>query len=178
MAAPGGLSPSLEGSYVDLAGMRADALRLLVDALSAGAGGSVTLVLDAALSGPLALLTSTSVLREHGVERIHHLGPELGGSASTDRIVYIARDSPANAAAIAEHVRFVAGGQGARVDFGCFLVPRVSLACEQVFEERGVMGDLEVEGLVVFVLVCDVEWRWKKTGRTERKKKKKNKAVS
>ena len=59
-----------------------------------------------------------------------------------------------------------------------YLVPSCTLACERVFEERSVMGDLEVEGLVVFVLVCDVEWRWKKTGRTERKKKKKNKAVS
>ena len=49
----GGLAPSLEGSYVDLAGMRADVLHTLVDGLSAGGGGSVTLVLDAALSGPL-----------------------------------------------------------------------------------------------------------------------------
>ena len=149
-----GLAPPLEGSVVDLAGMRADALRLLVNSLrpSPGAshdGGTITLVLDAALSGPLALLTSTSVLREHGVEKIHHLGAELllGGVPNTDRVVYIARASPANATYIAEHVRVGASSSSSPVtQYSCFLVPSCTLACERVFEERGVMGDLEVEG--------------------------------
>ena len=156
------VAPNLTGSYLDLESMRNDTLRMLVDCLdkSGGEGGSasgsgITLVLDVKLSGPLALLTSTSVLREHGVERIHLLGSDLPFSAQShsqadpssirqQRIVYIIRAEPKNAVTIAEHVNAAQTPAFASCSFSfsaCF-VPRASVACVKLLEERGVLGEM------------------------------------
>ncbi|KAI8845521.1 Sec1-like protein [Chytridium lagenaria] len=111
----------------------------LIDVLDS-VRGRKGLVIDPSLSGPLSLIAEFSLLKEHGVEKIYHLGPE---KPETDcrNLVYICRPKIALCKFVASHVR-QQSTSATKVDFSLFLVPRRTLVCEQVLEEEGVLGDI------------------------------------
>ncbi|KAJ3209154.1 hypothetical protein HDU67_006368 [Dinochytrium kinnereticum] len=115
------------------------ARKSLIDVLDS-VRGRKGLVIDPSLSGPLSLIAEFSLLKEHGVEKIYHLGPD---KPETDcrNLVYICRPKISLCKFIASHVR-QQSTSAAKVDFSLFLVPRRTLVCEQVLEEEGVLGDI------------------------------------
>ena len=82
--------PPLEGAALRcVAGCRERARAALVDALDAHPGRK-TVVCDARLSGPMALVTRTSTLKEHGVEEL--LGLDAApGTLRTPTVIYVVR---------------------------------------------------------------------------------------
>ncbi|KAJ2913825.1 hypothetical protein MD484_g6581, partial [Candolleomyces efflorescens] len=99
------------------------AKRDLVNALNA-VNGAKTLVLEAALAGPLGLVTEVSLLKQHGVDKMFWLEPGPLSSTTTS-IVYLCRPK-------IKEVKVIA----------VLLTPRVSTLVSRIFEEEGVLGDV------------------------------------
>ena len=98
--------------------------------------GKKSLVIDQSVSGPLSLIADFSVLKEHGVEKIFHLGPkpmDLGSQS----IVFLTRPLPTNMKWIAAQMK-----SSNQVEYTLFLVPRRTLICDRILEEEGVYGSL------------------------------------
>ncbi|KAJ3096942.1 hypothetical protein HDU97_005417 [Phlyctochytrium planicorne] len=105
--------------------------------------GRKGLVIDPSLSGPLSLIAEFSLLKEHGIEKIYHLGPD---KPETDckSLVYITRPTISLCKHIAAHVRHQATLPTSKPEFTVFFVPRKTIVCEQVLEEEGVLGDINL----------------------------------
>ena len=139
--------PPLDGARLAAVGAARDVARsALVDALDARAGRK-TVVFDARLSGPMALVTRTSTLKEHGVEDL--LGLDAApGSFRTPTVVYIVRPTIGATKALAAHVRAAARASEARTH-AVYYVPRRTVVCERILEEEGVLGEVSVEELPI-----------------------------
>lgn len=66
--------PTFSSSVINLAKIRDDARKALIDLLDSVRGKKV-LVLDPKLSGPLGQIVEINLLKEHGVEKIYYVTP-------------------------------------------------------------------------------------------------------
>ena len=149
-AAPGGgarasVQPGLEGAAAPLGAARAGACAALLAAVGGARGGArKRLVLDPALSGPLALVAPIAALKGRGVAELFHLedaggaGPPEPGTAT----VYLLRATPQNMLALAAQVRALNAAGGPPREVTLLLVPRRTLLCEKLLEREGVLGSV------------------------------------
>ncbi|KAJ3333130.1 hypothetical protein HDU76_011207 [Blyttiomyces sp. JEL0837] len=134
-------SQSTTGKSFSLSPLRDHARKELVDLLDS-VRGKKGLVIDQSLSGPLSLIAEYSLLKEHGVEKIFHLGqdrPEIESKS----LIYICRPKIACVKFIASHVQR-SSEEGQEIDYNLFFVPRRTLVCEKVLEDAGVYGDIRI----------------------------------
>jgi len=152
MAGAGGggrasVQPGLEGAAVPLGAARAGACEALLAAVGGARGGArKRLVLDPALSGPLALVAPIAALKGRGVAELFHLDdaggadpPEPGTSA-----IYLLRATPQNMLALAAQVRALNSTGAPPREVSLLLVPRRTLLCEKILEREGVLGSVSV----------------------------------
>ncbi|GME22392.1 Vacuolar protein sorting-associated protein 33A [Neofusicoccum parvum] len=121
-----------------------DAARRSLLLLLEGIRGKKNLVFEKALSGPLNLLLKFSTLQEYGVDKPFFL--ENGNVDSSQRnVVFIARgDKAKTALAIAEQIKKLRHNGIVNHEFSVFWVPRRTLVSDQVLEEAGVLGEVNV----------------------------------
>ncbi|KAL1637144.1 Vacuolar protein-sorting-associated protein 33 [Neofusicoccum ribis] len=121
-----------------------DAARRSLLLLLEGIRGKKNLVFEKALSGPLNLLLKFSTLQEYGVDKPFFL--ENGNVDSSQRnVVFIARgDKAKTALAIAEQIKKLRHNGIVDHEFSVFWVPRRTLVSDQVLEEAGVLGEVNV----------------------------------
>ncbi|KAH7060881.1 vacuolar sorting protein-like protein [Macrophomina phaseolina] len=122
----------------------ADAARRSLLLLLEGIRGKKNLVFEKALSGPLNLLLKFSTLQEYGVDKPFFL--ENGNVDSSQRnVVFIARgDKTKTVLAIAEQIKKLRHNGMVDHEFSVFWVPRRTLVSDQVLEEAGVLGEVNV----------------------------------
>lgn len=119
------------------------AKRSLTDALDKIAGAK-TLVLDAALAGPLGLVAEMSLLRDHGVDKLFWL--ERGAlSQAQKNIVYVCRPEISLMRIIADQIKSAPASQNH--SYTLLLAPRVTSVCASVLEDLGVFGSVEMHEL-------------------------------
>ncbi|CAG8459081.1 4227_t:CDS:10, partial [Scutellospora calospora] len=104
--------------------------------------GKKCLVLDPNISGPLSLIAEFSLLRDHGVEKMHYLQP---GPLETDlrSLIYICRPQLHYMKYIAEHIQhhqneFLDNPHAQKYEYTLFFVPRRTMICEKILEEAGI----------------------------------------
>ncbi|CAG8721144.1 2493_t:CDS:2, partial [Funneliformis caledonium] len=99
--------------------------------------GKKCLVLDPNISAPLSLIAEFSLLKEHGVEKVHYLQP---GPFETDlkSLIYICRPQLNYMKYIAEHIgHHQKSDPSSDYEYNLFFVPRRTKICERVLEETG-----------------------------------------
>ncbi|CAG8463106.1 18575_t:CDS:10 [Acaulospora morrowiae] len=103
--------------------------------------GKKCLVLDPNISGPLSLIAEFSLLRDHGVEKIHYLQQ---GPLETEltSLIYICRPQLQYMKYIAEHIQChqneqLSSPNTTRYEYSLFFVPRRTRICQKVLEESG-----------------------------------------
>ena len=131
---------SLQDGPLRLRELRDAAKDLLVAALDSagGPGSSKVLVMDPALPGPLTHIAEKSLLKEHGVEGLFIIEPELFSKKVGDNIVYITRPNMALTHVIAQHLKDAPDKM-----FSLFFVPFRSVVCEKILEDEGVLEMLD-----------------------------------
>jgi len=164
--------PSLEASTLPLHDLRRHAQASLIHLLDGThgvhRGMKKFLVIDPGVSGPLALVASISVLKEHGVDKLFHLQPGIGQNIEANlhdgrdghepkvEIFFLMRPAIANVNLVASLVMELGEGRGEdRYHFTACFTPRKTVICEKILASEGVLGSLHLEefpamGLIPF----------------------------
>ncbi|OAA67513.1 Sec1-like protein [Cordyceps fumosorosea ARSEF 2679] len=109
-----------------------------------GVRGKKNLVFDRSLVGPVGLIVKVATLQEYGVDKFFVL-ENNNVDASQHNIVFIARGECARQAdAIAKQIKRVQRESQTTHEFHVCWVPRRTLVSDQIFEEAGVLGDVNV----------------------------------
>ncbi|KAF2085650.1 vacuolar protein sorting-associated protein 33A [Saccharata proteae CBS 121410] len=133
-----------------------DAARRSLLLLLEGVRGKKNLVFEKSLAGPLNLLVKFSALKEYGVEKPFFL-ENHNVDSSQRNVVFVARgDKARTAVAIAEQIKKLRQESQIDHDFSVFWVPRRTLVSDQILEEAGVLGEVNVaEWPLTFVPLSD-----------------------
>lgn len=127
-------APTLVGAVVNIGSLKDHDRAAFVDLLSSAKGGSIALVLDPSLSGPLGLVLEMSLLKAHGVEKIYHLNAATAPDATTfGALVWLLRPRVSMAKIVAAHLSALPANATAK-NIICF-VPRRSLLCDRVLQD-------------------------------------------
>ncbi|KAK9915301.1 hypothetical protein WJX75_007269 [Coccomyxa subellipsoidea] len=134
--------PNYNEGPLALGHLREEARRLLIELLDSRRGKKV-LVLDPKVSGFLGLLAEVSLLKEHGIEQLLHLSTEPLGDLGVRNVIYLVRASIENAKQIAEQIKETNRVRAAAgFEYAVYFLPRRTIACERIFQEEGVYGDI------------------------------------
>ncbi|KAK3066502.1 hypothetical protein LTS18_001672, partial [Coniosporium uncinatum] len=118
---------------------RRDILQLLE-----GVRGKKNLVIQKSLAGPLGLIVKTSTLQEYGVDKFFFLEND-NVDTSQKNVVFLSRGDKAHEIlTIAEQIKRVRRESQTDHEFSIFWVPRRTLVSDQILEEAGVLGEVNV----------------------------------
>ena len=106
--------------------------------------GKKSLVMDSSISSSLSLVADFTLLREHGVDRIHNLYHAIPDS-ETQTLVFITRALPKNIHQIAKHA-----ASKPKTPIHIVFVPKRTLLCDALIVELG------IENLNVAELFLDI----------------------
>ncbi|KAM3444019.1 hypothetical protein NHJ13734_001618 [Beauveria thailandica] len=134
------MAPRIEFNTEQIRGKaRKDLLYLLE-----GVRGKKNLVFDRSLVGPIGLIVKVATLQEYGVDKFFVL-ENNNVDASQHNVVFIARGECARQAdAIAKQIKRVQRESQTTHEFHVCWVPRRTLVSDQIFEEAGVLGDMNI----------------------------------
>jgi len=99
--------------------------------------GNKALVIDPALSGPLGLVASVKLMRQHGVTEFMLLNSTTL-QTTCSKVVYITRANPELMPFIAGQIQSRLARGGASTEYGVFFTPRRTLLCEKALSDLGV----------------------------------------
>ncbi|KAJ7536601.1 hypothetical protein O6H91_12G074500 [Diphasiastrum complanatum] len=115
--------------------------------------GKKVLVLDSKLSGPLALIAQTSLLKDHGVENLYHLSSEPVQS-DCKNVLYLVRPRINLMKLVAEHIQHDNLNK-LQKQYSVFFMPRRSVVCEKVLEEEGVHASVTIGEYPLYFIPFD-----------------------
>ncbi|KAI9727988.1 MAG: hypothetical protein M1828_005393 [Chrysothrix sp. TS-e1954] len=112
--------------------------------------GKKNVVLQQSLVGPVELVVKFPTLQEHGVDRIFYL--ENGNLDSSQRhVVFFARgQKPKQVQAVAAQIKRLQQDGNTNHDFTVCWVPRRTLLSDNILEESGVLGEVNVTELNLY----------------------------
>eukprot|EP00250_Pteridium_aquilinum_P019526 c24468_g2_i1 orf=167-1996(-) len=128
--------PNLDNAPINLSLLREKAQEELIIALDSLKGRKV-LYLDPKLSGPLALIAQTSLLKDHGVENLFHLSAEPVQSECKN-VLYLVRPRISLMKVIAEQIRHDKELE-VQKNYSIYFMPRCTRVCQKVLEDHGVL---------------------------------------
>ncbi|KAJ9648480.1 Vacuolar protein-sorting-associated protein 33 [Coniosporium tulheliwenetii] len=130
---------------------RRDLLQLLE-----GVRGKKNLVLEKSLADTLSLIVKTSTLREYGVDKFYFLENDNVDSSQRN-VVFLARGEKAKTViAIAEQINHLRRNGQVDHEFSIFWIPRRTLVSNQILEEAGVLGEVNIaEYPLYFIPLAD-----------------------
>ncbi|EON62084.1 hypothetical protein W97_01303 [Coniosporium apollinis CBS 100218] len=130
---------------------RRDLLQLLE-----GVRGKKNLVLEKSLADTLSLIVKTSTLREYGVDKFYFLENDNVDSSQRN-VVFLARGEKAKTViAIAEQINRLRRSGQVDHEFSIFWIPRRTLVSNQILEEAGVLGEVNIaEYALYFIPLAD-----------------------
>ncbi|KAK7398216.1 Vacuolar protein-sorting-associated protein 33 [Neonectria punicea] len=109
-----------------------------------GVRGKKNVVLDRSLVGPIGIIVKVAVLQEYGVDKFFIL-ENNNVDTSQRNVIFIARgECGRHAEAISEQIKRVQRESQTPHDFHIFWVPRRTLVSDQMLEEAGVLGDVNI----------------------------------
>jgi len=112
-----------------------------------GVRGKKNVVLDRSLVGPVGTIVKVSTLQEYGVDKFFVLENDNVDSTQSN-VVFIARgECGRHAETIAAQIKRVRRESQIGHEFHIFWVPRRTLVSDQLLEEAGVLGDVNVSEL-------------------------------
>ncbi|KAL7927743.1 Sec1-like protein [Trichoderma austrokoningii] len=115
-----------------------------------GVRGKKNLVFDRSLVGPIGTIVKVATLQEYGVDKFFIL-ENNNVDASQRNVVFVARgECGRHAEAIAAQIKRIQRESQTTHDFHIFWVPRRTLVSDQLLEEAGVLGDVNISELPLF----------------------------
>ncbi|KAF3484040.1 vacuolar protein sorting-associated protein 33A [Arthroderma uncinatum] len=139
--------PGSEAEYIKEKARR-DLLNLLE-----GVRGKKNLVVSKDLAGPVGLFVKFSVLQEHGVDRVFLLENENVDSSQRNVVFLIHAEKPSHVQSAADQIkRLQKNDANTEHEFSVFWVPRRTLVSNQILEEAGIIGDVNIAEFPLYFL--------------------------
>lgn len=129
----------MTGGKVDFALIR-EATRLELVKLLDGIPGTKAIVWDEKLAGPFSQVADYAFLRTHDVCKMYYINNSKLPPNNVAHIIFLSRAHTQLMDLINQQLRMEEALGGGKKDYHLWLVPRVSLLCEQRLEEHGVHG--------------------------------------
>ncbi|KAK1283991.1 hypothetical protein QJS10_CPA09g01806 [Acorus calamus] len=126
--------PSLDNAPLNLASVRDQAQKDLLNILK-NIRGKKCLIVDQKLSGTLALIIQTSLLREHNVELRHLSSDPIHSECS--KVVYLVHSQVSLMKLLSSNIQHDIS-KGLQREYFVYFVPRRTVACEKILEEEKV----------------------------------------
>ncbi|KAH7329271.1 Sec1-like protein [Stachybotrys elegans] len=112
-----------------------------------GVRGKKNVVLDRSLVGPIGVIVKVTTLQEYGVDKFFILEND-NVDTSQRNVVFIARgECGRHAETIAAQIKRVRRESQTDHEFHIFWVPRRTLVSDQLLEEAGILGDVNISEL-------------------------------
>lgn len=143
--------PNLDNSPLNFSSLREQSQKDLLNILR-NIRGNKCLIIDPKLSGSLAVIVQTSLLKEPGVE-LRHLSVEPIQTEYT-RVVYIVRSQLNLMKLISSHIKYDIS-KGLQRDYFVYFVPRRTVVCEKIFEEENVHHMLTIGEFPLYMIPLD-----------------------
>ncbi|KAG6558151.1 hypothetical protein Mapa_000332 [Marchantia paleacea] len=144
--------PSLDHAPINLAALREQAQKELIQVLSSVRGKKV-LVLDPKLSGPLALVAQPSLLKDNGVENLYHLSADPVASECKN-VIYLMRPRMGLMKLISSQIQ-QDNIQKLQKNYTVVFLPRRTIVCEKVLEEEGILGSVTIMEYPLYLIPFD-----------------------
>ncbi|EEP76989.1 hypothetical protein UREG_01838 [Uncinocarpus reesii 1704] len=109
--------------------------------------GKKNLVISKDLAGPIGVFVKFSVLQEYGVDRVFLLENENVDSSQRNIIFLVHAEKPSHVQSVAAQIRKLQHNGAAELEFSIFWVPRRTLVSNQILEEEGIIGDVNIAEL-------------------------------
>ncbi|OVA06964.1 Sec1-like protein [Macleaya cordata] len=143
--------PNLDNAPLNLTSLREQSQKDLLTILN-NIRAKKCLVIDQKLSGSLALILQTSLLKEHGAE-LRHLSSEPVQTECT-RVIYLVRSQLNLVKLISAHIQNDIS-KGLQREYSVYFVPRRTVACEKIFEEEKVHHLLTIGEYPLYMIPLD-----------------------
>ncbi|XP_068641140.1 vacuolar protein-sorting-associated protein 33 homolog [Aristolochia californica] len=143
--------PNLDNAPLNLNSIRDQSQKDLLNILK-NVRGKKCLVLDPKLSGSLALLIQTSLLKEYGAE-LRHLSAEPVQTDCT-KVLYLVRSQLNLVKLICSHIQHDIS-KGLQREYAVYFVPRRTVVCEKIFEEEKVHQLLTIGDFPLYMIPLD-----------------------
>ncbi|XP_057842502.1 vacuolar protein-sorting-associated protein 33 homolog isoform X2 [Cryptomeria japonica] len=144
--------PKLDNAPINISPFRDQSRKELVNILNT-IRGKKTLYLDPKLSGSLALILQTSLLKEHGVENLGHLSTNPIQS-DCKNVLYLVRPQinlmKLISAQIQQDVR-----QNYQREYTVIFVPRRTVVCEKILQEEKVHSMVKIVEYPLYLIPVD-----------------------
>ncbi|KAG6009534.1 hypothetical protein E4U21_002170 [Claviceps maximensis] len=115
-----------------------------------GVRGKKNIVFDKSLVGPIGTIVKVNTLQEYGVDKFFVL-ENNNVDTSQHNVVFIARgECGRHAETIANQIQRIRRQSQTTHEFHVFWVPRRTLVSDQLLEEAGVLGDINISELPLF----------------------------
>ncbi|EDN08117.1 vacuolar sorting-associated protein [Histoplasma capsulatum] len=138
--------PGSESEYI-----REKARRDLLNLLE-GVRGKKNLVISKDLAGPVGLFVKFSVLQEYGVDRVFLLENGNADSSQKNIVFLVHAEKPAQVQSTAEQIKKLQRNGTVEHEFSIFWVPRRTLVCNQILEDEGIIGDVNITEFPLYFL--------------------------
>ncbi|KAI9592484.1 vacuolar protein sorting-associated protein 33A [Syncephalis fuscata] len=113
------------------------------------------IVLDPQLVGPLNRITDIQFFKDHGVGKVHYLD-EHTVETESNVLIYICRPKMIYMQYIADHIKKYER-EGKSMIYKIFMVPRITLVCQQILEQEGVLGSVELDDCAIDMIPLDTD---------------------
>ncbi|XP_068636528.1 vacuolar protein-sorting-associated protein 33 homolog isoform X2 [Aristolochia californica] len=143
--------PNLDNAPLNLTSIRDQSQKDLLNILK-NVRGKKCLVLDPNLSGSLALLIQTSVLKEHGVELRHLLAEPVPTDCT--KVLYLVRSHHNLVKLICSHIQYDIS-KGVQREYHVYSVPRRTVVCEKIFVKEKVHHLLKIGDFPLYMIPLD-----------------------
>nr|ATG70713.1 ATVPS33 vacuolar protein sorting 33 [Juniperus flaccida] len=144
--------PKLDNAPINVSPFRDQARKELINILDT-IRGKKTLFLDPKLSGSLALILQTSLLKEHGVENLGHLSTSPIQS-DCKNVLYLIRPQinlmKLISAQIQQDVR-----QNHQREYTVIFVPRRTVVCEKILQEEKIHAMVKIVEYPLYIIPVD-----------------------
>ncbi|KAJ0175332.1 hypothetical protein K1T71_009473 [Dendrolimus kikuchii] len=113
-----------------------------LESILATCGDKKDLIIDPALIKPLERICGVTWLRQHGIDKIYKMDPQLGQTANINRVYFI----PAcihKYKCVLDQITSIISQNSSLADLNCFhiiIVPKVLCSYDSVLESRGLYG--------------------------------------
>ncbi|KAK2813186.1 hypothetical protein FQN50_000864 [Emmonsiellopsis sp. PD_5] len=138
--------PGSEAEYI-----RDKARRDLLNLLE-GVRGKKNLVISKDLAGPIGLFVKFSVLQEYGVDRVFLLENTNTDSSQKNIVFLVHAEKPAQVQSTADQIKQLQRNGTVEHEFSIFWVPRRTLVCNQILEDEGIIGDVNIVEFPLYFL--------------------------
>ncbi|XP_059062065.1 vacuolar protein sorting-associated protein 33B [Achroia grisella] len=128
-----------------------------LESILALCGDKKDLIIDPILIKPLERICGVGWLRQHGIDKIYKMDPQLGPTANINKVYFIPA-SVQKYKCVLDHISSLISQNASLADLGCFhiiIVPKFICSYDSILESRGLYGIVKLHSFSWELMALD-----------------------